>query len=174
MLLVLRAHSRAPEKNPHGAQEFHRATNGQPGPPPTSSLPIPLPQIPLPNSALLAAATSRAAIQITPVPPRPERAPRDHRVGILRCSAPPSLSASLPISAVYHFAPPRSERFQKTPQRSEGTQRGKGRMGARRALPTEAVRVLPPPLPPPALRVGCGLAALCPTQLCGHRGVSDW
>ena len=38
----------------------------------------------------------------------------------------PSLSAFLPISAVFHSAPPRSERFLKTPQRSEGTQRGKG------------------------------------------------
>ena len=39
----------------------------------------------------------------------------------------PSLSAFLPISAVFHSAPPRSERFLKTPQRSERTQRGKGR-----------------------------------------------
>ena len=39
----------------------------------------------------------------------------------------PSRSAFLPISAVFHSAPPRSERFLKTPQRSEGTQSGKGR-----------------------------------------------
>ena len=37
----------------------------------------------------------------------------------------PSLSAFLPISAVFHAAPPRSERYLKTPQRSERTQRGK-------------------------------------------------
>ena len=46
----------------------------------------------------------------------------------------PSLSAFLPISAVFHSAPPRSERFQKTPQRSEGTQRRKGRKRAPRTL----------------------------------------
>ena len=40
----------------------------------------------------------------------------------------PSLSAFLPISAVFHSAPLRSERSLNTPQRSEGTQRGKARM----------------------------------------------
>ena len=97
-----------------------------------SSLPIPLPQIPLPNSTLLAAAPSRAAIPISPVPPRLERAPRDHRVGILRRSLPPSPSAFLPISAVFHSAPPPSGRFLETPQRSERTQRRRGRKRPRR------------------------------------------
>ena len=81
-------------------------------------------------------------------------------------SSVPSLSASFPISAVFHSAPPRSERFQKTPQRSEGTQRGKGGC-AHCVLKTEAVRVFHPPLPPHVLRVGCGPAARCSSYLCG-------
>ena len=75
-----------------------------------------------------------AANQITPVPPRPERPLRDQSFGIFRRSSPPSRSAFLPISAVFHSAPPRSERFLKTPQRSEGTQSGKGRKRAYHVL----------------------------------------
>ncbi len=59
-----------------------------------SSLSIPLPQIPLPNSALLAAAPSRATNQITPVPPRPERPLRDQSFRIFRCSSPRSSAAT--------------------------------------------------------------------------------
>ncbi len=136
---------------------------------PNSSLPIPLPQIPLPNSAMLAAATSRAAIQITRVPPRPEHAPRDHRVGILRRSSPPSHSAFFPNSPVFPSAPPRSERFLKTPQRSERTQSGQGRKRAPRTH-YGGCQSFASTLAPHALRVGCGSVALGSSCPSGPRG----
>ena len=78
----------------------------------------------------------------------------------------PSRSAFLPLSAVFHSAPPRSERFLKTPQRSEGTQSGKGRQRVPRTH-CGGWQSLPPPLPPHALRFRCASAALCSSRFCG-------
>ena len=84
----------------------------------------------------------------------------------------PFPSAFLPFSAVFHCAPLRSERFLKTPQRSEGTQSGKWRRRAHRVLTSKEAGVLHPSLPPDARRVGFGSAALCSSCRCGQNSPS--
>ena len=122
---------------------------------PHSFASIPLPQIPLPNSAVL---TNRS------VPPRPQRVCRAIAVCISICSSPLCVLSDLcgvPLRALTSGAFP--ENTAEIGRNAEGKRGG----GAHRVLGKEAVRVLHPPLPPHALRVGCGPAALCSSCLCG-------
>ncbi len=114
---------------PHGAKETDARRNAavaarnsrrqRPKIPTTLAVRIPCSHSPAPNSPAKSGRTHE------PLRSALHAGRRPHKCGALPSA--PSRSAFLPISAVFHFAPLRSERFLKTPQRSEGTQSGKGR-----------------------------------------------
>ncbi len=116
-------------QKPRPSRGFCGRTAGQFSPPPVRPVPLPCPKFP--------GHRGRTHEPLLPA----------LHAGRLLCEcgafpSAPSGSALLPIFAVFHSAPRRSERSLNTPQRSEGTQRGQRRKRAHRVLTAEAVRVL--------------------------------